>query len=61
MYYNFGNVTSVKRKKQDKSVVEVNSSTYTKGYNQFTGGVDLYNQKCKILSCSRKSTEIFAS
>lgn len=56
-YYDFRIVTSVKRKQQDGSVMEVSCPTCVKGYNKFMGGVDLCDQKRKLLSCSRKSTK----
>ena len=54
-YYQFDEITSVKRKQPDGSTIEVRCPACVKGYNINMGGVDLSDQKRKTLSCSRKS------
>ena len=48
-------VTTVKRKEKDGTSTEVPCPASVAEYNQHMGGVDLFDMKRKLYSCSRKS------
>lgn len=50
-------VSSVKRKEKDGSSSLVPCPTSVSEYNQYMGGVDQFDVKRKLYSCSRKSSK----